>query len=237
MTAAARAKAARVSLVEEGLAAAIGAGVLPPDGRAHLVVDIGGGTTNINIVSGAGVIASHSTRTAGRAMDQAIADHVREQYKVILGEPTSEALKINLGGVPSTENGHRLRVIGKSGVSGAPQDIQVSPAEILEALEKTVATILASVRLVIEQAPPETAADLFHTGITLTGGGSLLHGLEARFRNELSLPVQRAENPLDAVVIGVGLLLKDRQRLQRWRLDENLAEWQTDVNLDYSLAH
>ncbi|MBI3948899.1 MAG: rod shape-determining protein [Acidobacteria bacterium] len=231
-----RAGAARVSLVEEGVAAAIGAGVLFQDSRARLVVDIGGGTTNISIVSSVGAIASHSVGVAGLAMDWAIREYIRQEYRILIGEQSAEAVKIQLGSaLPNSEN-CSMRTIGKSLIDNAPHELEIYSDEIFHALDRPIRAIIESVRLVMGEVPPETSADLFATGIVLAGGGSLLRGLEERFRNEIALPVTRAERPLEAVVLGAGYLLDHPSLIDRFQISDEIPSWSLETEIDYTLA-
>jgi rod shape-determining protein MreB len=233
--AATHAGASRVALVEEGVAAAIGADVLFYDSRARLVVDIGGGTTNISIVSSAGVIASHSISVAGLAMNRAIREHVRREHNLLIGEQSAEAIKIKLGAVMPMSEDQTCPVMGKSTLDNTPREIHVHADEIADALEKAIQTIIESVRLVISDLSPEISADLLETGIILTGGGSLLREMDTRFREEFLLPVMRAERPLEAVVLGAGYLLDHPSLLERFQVNDRIPAWQFESALDYTL--
>lgn len=228
--------AARVSLVEEGVAAAIGAGVLFQDPCARLVVDIGGGTTNISVVSSAGVIASHSLSVAGLAMDRAIREYIRHEHKVLIGEQSAEEIKIRLGSAlpPSGEQG--VQLVGKSLINNAPREVEIYSDEVFHALDRPLRAIIESVRLVMGEIPPETSADLLATGIILVGGGSLLPGLEARFRDEIALPATRAERPLEAVVLGAGYLLEHPSSLTRFQVSDEIPSWGLETEVDYTLT-
>jgi len=231
-----QAGAARVSLVEEGVAAAIGAGELFQDPHARLVVDIGGGTTNISIVSSVGAIASHSVGVAGLAMDQAIREYIRQEYRVLIGEQSAEAIKIQMGSALPVSENHRIQVVGKSLIDNAPHELTIYADEVFHALDRPVRAILESVRLVMGEAPPETSADLFTTGIVLVGGGSLLRDLEERFRDEIALPVALAERPLEAVALGAGYLLDHPSLLDRFQVSDEIPSWEFETEVEYTLA-
>ncbi|MBI4470836.1 MAG: rod shape-determining protein, partial [Acidobacteria bacterium] len=231
-----RAGASRVSLIDEGVAAGVGCGILSQDARARLMVDIGGGTTNISIVSGAGVITSHSLSIAGIAMDHAIADFIRHEHRVLVGEQTAEQIKKGIGAAYPTKDERTYPAIAKSMSDGSPQEIEIHADELVYALDKTLKTIINSVRLVIEESAPEVASDLYRTGITLAGGGSLLRELDVRFRHEFRLPVMRAERPLEAVALGAGKLLDMPAMSERFETREDMPTWELESAVDYTLA-
>lgn len=231
-----RAGASHVSLIDEGVAAGIGSGVLSRDTRARLIVDIGGGTTNISIVSGAGVITSHSLSIAGIAMDHAISDFVRQEHRRLVGEQTAEVIKKAVGAALPNGESRTYPAIAKSMSDGSPQELEIRSDEVAYALDKTLKTILNGVRLVIEEAPPEVSADLYRTGITLAGGGSLLREMDTRFRQEFRLPVTRAERPLEAVALGAGKLLDMPAMIERFEIREDIPTWELETALDYTLA-
>ncbi len=231
-----QAAAARVSLVEEGIAAAIGAGALFQDSRARLVVDIGGGTTNISIVTSAGAVASHSVNVAGRAMDRAIVEHIRQTYRVLIGEQSAEAIKIQLGNALPTPENKSILIIGKSLIDNAPHQLEIHADEVFSILDRPIRAIMESVQLVMGEAPPDVSADLFTTGIILTGGGSLLRNLDARLRGEIALPVTAAEHPLEAVVMGAGYLLDQPALLDRFQVSDEIPSWGLETDIDYTLA-
>lgn len=231
-----QASGAHVSLVEEGVAAAIGAGVLFQDMRARMIVDIGGGTTNISIVSPSGAISSHSVDIAGLAMDRAIAEYIRQTYRVLVGEQTAESIKIQLGrALPELER-QSTTVVGKSMVDNAPHQLEIDSDEIFNVLDRLVRAISESVRLVMSEVPPDVSADLFTTGILLTGGGSLLHGLDARLQRDISLPVTRAERPLETVAWGAGYLLDKPELLDRFLVNDDIPSWGLETQIDHTLA-
>ncbi len=224
-----RAGASVVTLIEEGVAAGIGSGVMFQDAKAHLIVDIGGGTTNLSIVSTAGVIISHSLSIAGIAMDHAISDFIRREYGLLIGEQTAEAIKKSIGAALPLSDSRSHLAIAKNMNDGSPQEIEIRTDEVAYALEKTLKTIINSVRLVIEEAAPEVSADLYRTGIILAGGGSMLRELDTLFRQEFRLPVNRAERPLEAVALGAGKLLDLTNILARFEVREDIPAWELDT--------
>jgi rod shape-determining protein MreB len=219
----------RIDLVDEGLAAGLGAGLTFDDERAHLVIDIGGGTTNIAIVASGGVVSSMSLTAAGNAMDESIRDYVRSNYCLQIGEYTAEGLKRELGAlndeeVPSDER--KLQLVGKQLSDGTPCAVQIMAEEVREALEPVINEIVAGVKRVIEEAQPEAVADIYYSGMILTGGGSLLKGLKHRLQSELQLRATMAEDPISTVVRGAGILLDAPEQLHRCAIRTNLPVWQ-----------
>jgi rod shape-determining protein MreB and related proteins len=218
----------RIDLVDEGLAAALGAGLSFEDERAHLVVDIGGGTTNIAIVASGGVVSSTSLSAAGNAMDESIRDYVRANYFLQIGENTAEALKKEMGvlgeAIPVDER--KMQVVGKQLSDGSACAVHITAEEIREALEPVLNEIVAGVHRVIEDAQPEAVADIFYSGVILTGGGSLLKGIKDRLQSELRLRAMMPENPITTVVFGAGALLAAPDQLHRCAIRPNLPVWQ-----------
>src|SRR5262245_33410331 len=213
------AKAGRVDLIDEGLAAGLGAGVDFDDEQARLVVDIGGGTTNVAILASGGVISSVSLPAAGNAMDEAIRDYLRVRYAIQIGERTAERVKRELGSAWKTtapeDSDKQLEIVGKQLANGAALPIKIGPQEVRGALEPVLSEIVSAVRRVIEDSKPEVTADIYYSGVTLTGGGALLTGIAERLQNDLSLRVTRTEDPLTTVALGAGRLLNEPERLQR----------------------
>ncbi|MGB7923396.1 MAG: rod shape-determining protein [Pyrinomonadaceae bacterium] len=223
------AKATRVDLVDEGLAAALGAGLSFEDERAHLVLDIGGGTTNVAIIASAAVVSSVSLRAAGNAMDEAIRDYVRSKHAMQLGERTAEEVKKELGMAhlkASAADGRRMEVVGKHLTEGLAKAVEISSQEVCEALEPVLAEIIAGARRAIEESQPDVTADIYRTGIILTGGGAILNGMPERLQKELGLHVAVAEEPLMAVAHGAGRLLANTEKLQRVSIREDIPAWQ-----------
>ncbi|HEX8634709.1 MAG TPA: rod shape-determining protein [Pyrinomonadaceae bacterium] len=229
------AKATRVDLVDEGLAAALGAGLGCDDERAHLVVDIGGGTTNIAIVASAAIVSSSSLRVAGNAMDDAIREYVRAKYEMQIGERTAEQVKKELGARHAGGDGQpevrRMEVVGKELTSGLAKAVEIGSDEVREALEPVLSEIVAGARRAIEESQPDVTADIYQTGLILTGGGALLEGMAERLQTELRLHVTVADDPLTAVALGAGRLLADAPRLQRAAIREDMPAWQGSEEL------
>lgn len=227
-------KATRLDLVDEGLAAALGAGA--DIGRAHLVVDVGGGTTNVAIVCSGKVISSTSLPAAGGAMSEAIRDYVRGEYAMRLGEQTVEEVKRGLGAArlvdthgPAEER--RMEVVGKDLPSGLAKSVELGSVEVREAIEPVLSELIAGVRRAVEEAQPEVTADLHHTGVILAGGGALLRGLVERLRSELRLHVALADEPQTAVARGLGRLLANPEGLRRGAIRQDVPAWQASEDL------
>ncbi|PYS86022.1 MAG: rod shape-determining protein [Acidobacteria bacterium] len=224
------AKAGRVDLIDEGLAAALGAGLDFEDEQAHLVVDIGGGTTNIAILASGGVISSVSLPAAGNAMDEAIQDYFRMRYTVQIGERTAERVKRELGQACQSKTDDRskleIEVVGKQLANGAALPITICSREVSGTLESVLSEIISAVRRVIEDAKPEVTADIYYSGVTLTGGGALLSGMAERLQNDLNLRVSVPEDPLTTVALGAGRLLEDTEKLQRASLRLDVPAWE-----------
>jgi rod shape-determining protein MreB len=210
-----RAKASEVHLIEEGMAAAIGAGLPITEAAGNMIVDIGGGTTDIAVISLAGVVYSRSLRVAGNAMDEAIATYVKREHNLLIGERTAERIKIELGSAAPPVRQQVLEVKGRHVLEGKPTTITVNDGQVREALAETVKQIVQAVRDALERIPPELSADVCDRGIVLSGGGALLQNLDERLRRETSLPVQVAEDPLSAVVLGAGKMLSDFNLLRK----------------------
>lgn len=200
--------AKEVHLIAEPMAAAIGLGLNVHEPIGNMIVDIGGGTTEIAVIALSGIVTDESIRTAGDEMTQSIGQYFRRQHNILIGERTAEMIKCEVGSAVPLEEEIEIEVKGRDLVSGIPRMIQVSSADIREALAEAVAEIVEAVRTLLERTPPELAADIFDRGIMLTGGGAMLKGLDERIRRETSLPVHIAENPLFAVVTGTGKVIE-----------------------------
>jgi rod shape-determining protein MreB len=221
--------ASRVDLVDEGLVAGLGAGLGLDDERAHLVVDIGGGTTNIAIIASGGVVSSVSLPAGGNAMDESIRDYVRSNYCLQIGEYTAEQLKKELGALSDeaiAAGERKTQIVGKQLSDGSACAVDISAEEVREALEPIFAEIVSGIRRVIEDAQPEAVADIHYSGMILTGGGSLLKGMKERLQTELKLRATMPEDPITTVVMGAGMLLADPQHLHRCAIRQNLPVWQ-----------
>jgi rod shape-determining protein MreB and related proteins len=218
----------RIDLVDEGLAAGFGAGLAFDDERAHLVVDIGGGTTNVAIVASGGVVHSMSMNAAGNAMDDSIRDYVRSNYCLQIGENTAETLKKEMGvlGEAIPVDDRTVKIVGKQLSDGSACALNISAEEVREALEPVLGEIVAGVRRVLEDAQPEACADIYYSGLILTGGGALLKGIKDRLQTELKLRATIPEDPITTVALGAGALLASPAHLHRCAIRHNLPVWQ-----------
>jgi rod shape-determining protein MreB len=214
-----RAKASEVHLVEEGMAAAIGAGLPIMEASGNMIVDIGGGTTDIAVVSLAGIVYSKSVRVAGNAMDEAITQWVRREHDLLIGERTAERIKIELGSAAPLFPPKQMEVKGRHVLEGKPTSVILNDQEVRDALAEPVRLIVRAVRDALERIPPELSADVCDRGIVLSGGGALLQNFDERLRTETGLPVQVAEDPLSSVVLGAGKMLSDFDLLRKVSID------------------
>lgn len=196
-----------VFLIEEPMAAAIGAGLPVTEPSGSMIVDIGGGTTEVAVISLAGIVYSKSVRVAGDKMDEAIMNFIRRKYNLLIGERTAEEIKIAIGNAYPGDSIETMHVKGRDMVAGIPKTIEVTSDEIREAIAEPVNIIVEAVRVALEQTPPELAADIVDKGIVLAGGGALIKNLDVLLREETGLPIMIADNPLTAVVIGSGKAL------------------------------
>src|SRR2546426_1557913 len=210
-----RAKASEVHLVEEAMAAAIGAGMPITEPSGNMIVDIGGGTTDIAVISLAGIVYSKAVRVAGNEMDEAIIQYIKKAYNLLIGERTAEAVKIEIGSAFPLDEPRTMEIKGRDLMEGVPKSITVSDEEIREALDECINIIINSIRVVLERTPPELSADIADRGIVLAGGGALIKDLDKRIREETGLPVTLAENPLSCVVLGTGKMLSDFDLLRK----------------------
>ncbi|NQX60934.1 rod shape-determining protein [Paenibacillus qinlingensis] len=195
--------------IEEPFAAAIGADLPVWEPTGSMVVDIGGGTTEVAVISLGGIVTSRSIRIAGDEMDEAIIQYIKRTYNLMIGERTAETLKIEIGSALNTEKADSLEIRGRDLVSGLPKTISVTSVEITESLSDTVSAIVEAVKVTLEKCPPELSADIMDRGIVLTGGGGLLRNLDRLLARETGMPVMVAENPLDCVAIGTGRALEN----------------------------
>ena len=212
--AAENAGARRPQIIEEPMAAAIGAGLPVHEPAGNMIVDIGGGTTEVAVISLGGIVASESIRIAGDELDEAIVAYVKREYSLALGERTSEEIKIALGSAYPLVEEMFAEIRGRDLVSGLPKTVVVSTSEIREAIEEPVAAIVDAVKVTLDKTPPELAADIMGRGIVCTGGGAMLHGLSERLHAETGMPIRVADNPLFSVAIGSGLCLENRKVLE-----------------------
>jgi rod shape-determining protein MreB len=207
--------AREVHLIEEPMAAAIGVGLPVTDASGNMIVDIGGGTTEVAIISLAGIVFSRSLRTAGDELDEAIINYMRRAYNLMIGERTAEEIKIKLGSAYPQEKESTMEVRGRDLVHGLPKTLTITSQEVREALSEPVSQIIESVRITLERCPPELSADLVERGIVLAGGGALLRGLDTLMSKETNLPVHVAEDPLSAVAEGTGKVLQEFNYLRK----------------------
>jgi rod shape-determining protein MreB len=208
------ASAREVYLIEEPMAAAIGAGLPVTEPSGNMVVDIGGGTTEVAVISLAGIVFSKSVRVAGDKMDDAIVQHMKRKYNLLIGERTAEQIKKNLGNAYPLEETLTMEVKGRDLVAGVPKTISTNSDEIREALTEPINAIVEAVRVVLERTPPELSADIVDKGIVLTGGGAQLRNLDVLLREETGLPVMVADNPECAVVLGTAKALDELKLLK-----------------------
>jgi rod shape-determining protein MreB len=214
-----RAGATEVYLIEQAMAAAIGAGLPITDPTGNMIVDIGGGTTDVAVISLAGIVYSRSVRVAGNEMDDAIIQYIKRKYNLLIGERTAEQVKIEIGSAFPLDEEMTMEIKGRDLVEGVPKTLVVSDEEIREALSETVATIVEAVRVALERTPPELSADIMDKGIIIAGGGSMLKNLDKRLREETGLPVTLAEDPLACVALGTGQMLTDFNLLRKISID------------------
>jgi rod shape-determining protein MreB and related proteins len=215
MDSAYRAKASEVYLVEQAMVAAIGAGLPITEPSGNMVVDIGGGTTDIAVISLSGIVYSRSVRMAGNQMDEAIMNYLKRKYNLLVGERTAEQIKMEIGSGYPLDKPLTMEIKGRNLIEGVPKTITIDDSEIREALSECVSTIMNAVRVALERTPPELSADISDRGIVLTGGGALLKNLDKRIREETGLPVSIADDPLCSVVLGTGKMLSDFKLLRK----------------------
>ncbi len=201
--------AREVYLIEEPMAAAIGAGLPVTEPSGNMIIDIGGGTTEVAVISLSGIVYANSTRVGGDKMDDAIISYVKRKYNLLIGERTAELIKIKIGTAYHGSEIRTMEIKGRDLVAGVPKTLELKSDEVCEALAETVNAVVESVRIALERTPPELAADIVDKGIVLVGGGSLLRDLDVLLRESTGLPVMLAEDPLNAVAIGTGRTLEE----------------------------
>jgi len=206
--------AREIYLIEEPMAAAIGAGLPITEASGNMVVDIGGGTTEVAVISLSGIVTSQSIRVAGDKMDEAIIQYVKRKYNLLIGERTAELVKINVGTAYPEENPQTIEVKGRDLVTGIPKTLEINSEEVREALAESINTIIDTVRITLEGTPPELAADIVDKGIVLVGGGALLKNLDVLLREVTSLPITIVDDPLSSIVLGAGMVLDNEQLLR-----------------------
>ena len=212
--------ARKVYIIEEPMAAAIGAGLPIHEPTGNMVVDIGGGTTEIAVISLGGIVAVQSIRVGGDELDQAIIAWVKREYSLLLGESTAEQIKISIGSAFPSSGEPDAEIRGRDLVSGLPKTILVTADEIRKAIEEPVSRIIEAVKSTLDTCPPELSGDIMDRGIVLTGGGALLHGIDERLRHETGIAVNIAENPLHAVVMGTGRCIEEFEALEKVLISE-----------------
>ncbi|MBR5120961.1 MAG: rod shape-determining protein [Oscillospiraceae bacterium] len=205
--------AKRVSIVEEPMAAAIGAGLPVDSPMGSMIVDIGGGTSEVAVISLCGVVTSRSVRVAGDEFDLSIINYIKKKYNLLIGERTAETVKVTIGSAYPTQEEAELEIKGRNLLTGLPENIVVTSEEIREALSEPLSHIIEAIKVTLERTPPELAADIIDSGITLAGGGAQLVGLDRLIYEETGIPVYVAEHPLDCVVDGTGKLLENIEEL------------------------
>ncbi|MFI5173714.1 MAG: rod shape-determining protein [Terriglobia bacterium] len=219
MDSAFRAKASEVHLVEQAVVAAIGAGLPISEPSGNMIVDIGGGTTDIAVISLSGIVYSRSVRVAGNAMDEAITQYMKRKFNLLIGERTAEQIKIEVGSAYPLDTPLTLEIKGRNLIEGIPKTVTVTDAEIRDSLSESVGIIVNAIRVALERTPPELSADISDRGIMLTGGGALLKNLDRRISEETGLPVFVADDPLCSVVLGTGRMLDDFRLLRKISVD------------------
>jgi rod shape-determining protein MreB len=210
-----RARASEVFLVEQAMVAAIGAGLPITEPSGNMIVDIGGGTTDIAVISLSGIVYSRSVRVAGNEMDEAIIQYIKRKHNLLIGERTAEQIKIKVGSAAPLDDRLLMEVKGRNLIEGIPKTVTITDEEVREALADSISTIVNAVRVALERTPPELSADIAEKGIVLTGGGALLKNLDIRIKEETGLPVFLAQDPLTSVVLGTGKMLADMKLLER----------------------
>ena len=202
-------------LIEEPMAAAIGAGLPVHEATGSLIVDIGGGTTEVAVISLGGIVTSKSIRVGGDELDESIVNYIKREYSLMIGERTAEDIKITIGSANVNSKESKMKIRGRDLVSGLPKTIEVSSKEIYEAMREPIYNILEAIKSTLEKTPPELAADIMEQGIMLTGGGALLDGIDLLIKSETGMPVHIAEDPLDCVAIGTGKALESIEILKK----------------------
>lgn len=210
-----RAKASEVFLVEQAMVAAIGAGLPITEACGNMIVDIGGGTTDIAVISLSGIVYSRSVRVAGNEMDEAIIQYIKRKHNLLIGERTAESIKIQIGSAAPLERPLTTEIKGRNLIEGVPKTVTIGDEEIREALSDSIGIIINALKVALERTPPELSADIMDRGIVLTGGGALLKRFDKRISDETGLPVFIAEDPLSSVVLGTSKMLTDFKLLRR----------------------
>ncbi len=206
--------AKKVYIIEEPMAAAIGAGLPVTEPVGNMIVDIGGGTSEVAVISMGGIVTSRSIRIAGDELDNSIINYVKKKYNMLIGERTAEDIKVQIGSAYPGDAVEKMEVKGRNLLNGLPENITVTSTEIRDALVEPISKIIEAVKVTLEKTPPELSADIIEQGITLCGGGALLKGLDTLINNETGMPVYIAEYPLDCVVEGTGKVIEDYSKYE-----------------------
>nr|WP_081712256.1 rod shape-determining protein [[Clostridium] dakarense] len=202
-------------LIEEPMAAAIGAGLRVEEPEGNMVVDIGGGTTEIAIISLGGIVTAKSIRIGGDEFDESIVSYVKKEYSLAIGERTAEDVKINIGSTFKDDQETNMQIRGRDLISGLPKTVEINSTEVRDALKEPINSIVDAIKSTLEKTPPELASDIMENGIMLTGGGALLRGLDKLVKQETGMPVQIAEDPLDCVALGTGKSVEDQEIFEK----------------------
>ncbi len=219
-------------LIEEPMAAAIGAGLPVAEPTGNMIVDIGGGTTEVAVISLGGIVVSQSLRVGGDEMDEAIVNHIKKDYKLLVGQQTAEEIKLEIGSAHPMPEEVQAEVRGRDMLTGLPKTVIISSDEIRRALDEPVSQIVDAIKSTLDKTPPELAADIMDRGIVLAGGGALLQGLDERLRHETQMPVHLAESPLTCVAVGSGRSLEEFEAIHR----SNRARARRNGNRRYAFA-
>jgi rod shape-determining protein MreB len=207
--------AREVYMIEEPIAAAIGAGLPIAEPYGNMVVDVGGGTTDVAVISLAGIVYSESVKVAGDKMDDAVSSYIKRKYNLLIGDHMAEMVKLEIGSAYPLDERKTIIIKGRDLISGIPKTLTIDDAEIREALAEPISAIVNAIKVALENTPPELAGDIIDRGIVLTGGGSLLRGLDIRLREETNLPIITVDNPLSTVVLGTGKALEELELLKK----------------------
>ncbi|SCH34696.1 MULTISPECIES: rod shape-determining protein [unclassified Romboutsia] len=202
-------------LIEEPMAAAIGAGLSVEEPEGNMVVDIGGGTSEIAVISLGGIVSAESVRIGGNKFDDAIVGYVKKEYNLMIGERTAEDIKISIGSTFKEDQESNMQIRGRDLISGLPKTVEISSTEVREALKEPISAIVDAIKSTLEKTPPELASDIMENGIMLTGGGALLRGLDKLIKQETGMPVTIAEEPLDCVALGTGKSVEDQEIFEK----------------------
>jgi rod shape-determining protein MreB and related proteins len=202
-------------LIEEPMAAAIGAGLPVGEPTGNMIVDIGGGTSEVAVISLGGIVVSQSVRVGGDELDEAIINYVKREYKLLIGQQTAEEVKLEIGSAYPLEEEVQAEIRGRDLVSGLPKTVVLTSEEVRAALEEPLVQIIDAIKETLDRTPPELASDIMDRGIMLAGGGSLLQGLDERLRDETQMPAHRAESPLTCVAVGSGRSLEEFEAIHR----------------------